>query len=258
MINNKIFLEDNLKLPIKTLILQQVNSTNTLCKELSHKFKEDLLVVSFSQTAGKGRLGRSFFSPKNSGIYMSFLLHPHLCAENCVKITTAAAVAAAKAIDSISGKNSLIKWVNDIYLEDKKVCGILTEAGFSSNKQELDYAVLGIGVNLYEPENGFPDDIKDKAGSVFEKQKPNIEKIHQFITEFTLRFLEIYNDFPDNSYMEEYRSRSFLNGKKVSFIKDGKEIFGTVDSIDDNAQLIVKTPAGAITLLAGEVSVVTI
>ena len=258
MIDAKIFLEDNLKLPIKTLIFRQVNSTNTLCKELSREFKNDLLVVALSQSEGKGRLGRSFFSPLNSGIYMSFLLHPHLCAESSIKITTAAAVAAAKAIDSISGKKSLIKWVNDIYLNNKKVCGILTEAGFSSVKQELDYAVLGIGINLYDPQNGFPEYIKDKAGSVFEMQKPNIEKSLEFINEFTLRFLEIYNNFPDNSYMNEYRSRSFLIGKKISFIKDGKEFFGTVDSIDDNAQLRVKTPAGEITLLAGEVSVVKI
>ena len=254
----KKFFEDNLKLPLKTLIFEEVDSTNTLCKKLSLEYSEDLLVIALSQRGGKGRLGRNFFSPPGSGIYMSFLLHPKLCAEDCVKITTAAAVAAARAIDSISGKSSLIKWVNDIYLDGKKVCGILTEAGFSSNKQELDYAVLGVGLNLYDPENGFPDDIKEKAGSVFGSRMPDREKTLEFIKEFTDSFLEIYKDFPNNSYMKEYRSRSLLCCKDVSFIKDGKEIFGTVDSINDNAELILKTPEGAIKLLAGEVSVVKI
>lgn len=163
----KDFLEKKLKLPLKTVILEETESTNSFCKELSREFKEDLAVIALSQSKGKGRLGRSFFSPKGGGIYISFLLHPHLNAEDCTKITTAAAVAAAKAIDFISRKNTLIKWVNDIYLDGKKVCGILTEAGFSGNAQKLDYAILGVGINLYDPENGFPDDLKEKAGSVF-------------------------------------------------------------------------------------------
>lgn len=257
MKNRKEFLENNLKLPLKTLIFEETDSTNELCKELSRSYQEDLLVIALCQRAGKGRLSRSFFSPCDSGIYMSFLLHPQLCAEDCVKITTAAAVAAATTIDSISGEHTLIKWVNDIYLKNKKICGILTEAGFSGNATNLDYAVLGIGVNLYPPKNGFPDDIKEKAGSVFSSPFKSLDKTVEFITKFTDNFLNIYNRLPDNSYMEEYRNRSMLYGKEVSFIKDGKEFFGTAKQINDNAELVLETKSGNITLMAGEVSLKT-
>lgn len=254
MDNSKEFFKNNLKLPLKTLVLNNTDSTNALCKRLSAEEKEDMLVVALSQSGGKGRLGRSFYSPAGTGIYMSFLLHPRLHAAECTKITTAAAVSAARAIDAVSGKNSLIKWVNDIYIGNKKVCGILTEGGLSGKTTLLDYAVLGIGLNLYNPKGGFPHDIEDKAGSVFGKKPPCAEKAVEFITAFTEEFFEIYNMFPHNSYMEEYRKRSMLNGKEVSFIKDGKEFFGTVESIDDNAALILKTENETVTLLAGEVS----
>lgn len=257
MENIKEFLQHNLKLPFKTLIYDEVLSTNTLCKELSRREKEDLAVIALSQSGGKGRLGRSFYSPKGSGTYISFLLHPKLNANESVKITTAAAVAAASAIDFISGKHSLIKWVNDIYLGGKKVCGILTEASFSGKGAGLDYAVLGIGLNLYDPENGFPQDIKEKAGSVFGKNKRDIQKTAEFITEFTRIFHDIYKKFPESGYMEEYRNRSMLNGKEVYFIKDGREVTGKVLGIDDNTQLLLETDSGVFPLLAGEVSLKT-
>lgn len=250
------YLKDNLKLPIKALIYDEVSSTNTLCKELSKEYSEDIAVIALSQSGGKGRLGRSFFSPKNSGIYLSLLLHPKLSATNSTKITTAAAVAAAQAIDKISNKKSLIKWVNDLYLDGKKVCGILTEAAFSGNGQGLDYAILGIGVNLYSPNNGFPKDIINKAGSVFGEIKANPKAFADFLSLFINNFYVIYNELPQNGYMDEYRQRNMLFGKAVSFIRDGKEISATVEGIDDNAGIILKTENGLFTLTAGEVSLI--
>lgn len=251
---SKEFLESNLKLPLKTVILKETDSTNTVCKKLSQNTEEDIAVIALSQSAGKGRLGRSFFSPENSGIYMSILLHPDICAKDCVKITTAAAVAAANSIDSVSGRHSLIKWVNDIYCDGKKVCGILTEASFSAGKSTPDYAVLGIGFNICEPESGFPDDIKEKAGSIFSKESASEEKAARIITEFTENFLGIYESLSKSGYMEEYRSRSMFTGKEVYFTRDGKEICGTVLGIGDNAELILKTADGTLSLMAGEVS----
>ncbi len=247
-------LNKELKFDINTVILEEVSSTNDYCKELSKRTKEDAIVIALSQTNGKGRLGRNFFSPKDSGIYISFLLHPSLNAEQCAKITTAAAVAASESIDAVSNKKTYIKWVNDIYLENKKVAGILTEAGFSGNNEKVEYAIMGIGVNLFDPKGYFPDDIKEKAGSVFGQLLPSAEITVKFIKEFVKRFFDIYAILPDTLYMANYKSRSMLIGKNVSFIKDSQKINGFVLGIDDDAGLLLATDKGSITLKAGEVS----
>ena len=247
-------LNKELKLEINKIILEETTSSNDYCKALSKETKEDTLVIALSQTNGKGRLSRSFFSPKGSGIYLSLLLHPGLNAEECTKITTTAAVAAAESIDVISGKKSKIKWVNDIYLDGKKVAGILTEAGFSSATEKVEYAVMGIGVNLFNPKGGFPEDIKNKAGSVFGPLLPSAEVTVKFIKEFIKRFFDIYAILPDTLYMENYKSRSMLTGKNVSFIKNGEKCNGFVLGIDDNAGLLLSTDKGSITLNAGEVT----
>jgi BirA family biotin operon repressor/biotin-[acetyl-CoA-carboxylase] ligase len=118
------------------------------------------------QSAGRGRLGRSFYSPGDTGLYMSILLRPALQPENAVLITCAAAVAVSNAIREVCGEEVQIKWVNDLFLHQKKVCGILTEASFSAQTNGLDYAVCGIGVNVYPPENGFPEELASIAGAV--------------------------------------------------------------------------------------------
>lgn len=248
------FFEKQLNLPIKTIVLENVDSTNNYCKKIAKATANDALVVAFAQSNGKGRMGRNFYSPTDSGIYVSYLLHPALSAEESSKITTAAAVAAAKAIENISSKKAYIKWVNDIYVDNKKVCGILTESAISA-KGELEYAVMGLGVNLFAPLGGFPDDIKDKAGSVFKGILPSTDTTISFIKEFHKQFISVYNILPDNYYMEEYKSRSLLKGKTVTFIKDGKENEGFVLGIDNEARLLLSTENGAVTLSAGEVSV---
>ena len=126
------------------------------------------------QTQGRGRLGRSFFSPSDSGLYMSILLRPDMAAADAVKITTAAAVSVALAVEKVSDQKPDIKWVNDIYINGRKICGILTEASFSMESGGLDCAVLGIGVNTYEPEGGFPEAIRDIAGPIFHERKSDM------------------------------------------------------------------------------------
>lgn len=247
-------LHRQLKFNINTIILEETASTNDYCKNLAKETNQDTLVIALSQTNGKGRLSRTFFSPKESGIYLSFLLHPSLSAKQCTKITTAAAVAAAESIDLISNKKSLIKWVNDIYLDGKKVAGILTETSFCGNSDRLEYAVMGIGVNLFNPKGDFPEDIKGKAGSVFGQLLPSSQITIKFIQEFVKRFLDIYAILPDTLYMDNYKSRSMLTGKNISFLKNGEKCSGFVLGIDDDAQLLLATDKGSITLSAGEVS----
>ena len=149
----------------KKTYLSEIDSTNRYLKELAATgAPEGTVVIANKQSAGRGRLGRSFFSPEEKGIYMSILLRPEIELERAVLITSMAAVAVARAVERVSTIPAQIKWVNDIFINRKKVCGILTEAGINTEKGSLDYAVLGIGVNVGSME--FPAELKEIATSV--------------------------------------------------------------------------------------------
>lgn len=226
------------------LVLAETDSTNTFLKNHAKEKKEGAIVIAHKQTAGRGRLGRTFISEKN-GLYMSIFLKPEF--QDITRITTMAAVAVSRAIEKFSGKNAYIKWVNDIFLNGKKVSGILTEGVFDGNC--FIGAILGIGVNLFKPENGIDESIKDIAGYIFEE---NSGIADEFVAYVINSFFEIYRS---GNYIEEYRQKSFLTGKEVSYIKDGKEVFGRVQGIDDEFGLILKTGKVITVLKSGEVSV---
>jgi len=183
-------------------VVDSIGSTNDEMKIKAQKGeKEGSVLVALSQSGGKGRLGRRFFSPQNTGLYMSVILRPDLKPEDAILITTAAAVAISKAIDEVSGKFSGIKWVNDIYINGKKVCGILAEAGFNQTEPKLDYVVLGIGVNVYAPEGGFPEDIKDIADAVFSENQENMRAL--LCAKILDNFYDIYNNLCQKEHVEE-------------------------------------------------------
>ena len=145
-----------------------IDSTNLRAKEYAAKGEpEGLIVIAEAQTAGRGRMGRSFYSPPVSGVYISFLFRPKFTAQESLFLTTAAAVAAAETIEETSGQRAEIKWVNDVFCRGKKVCGILTEASVNVETNMLEYAVTGIGFNVREPEGGFPEEIREVAGPIF-------------------------------------------------------------------------------------------
>ena len=139
-----------------------LTSTNTVMKERADSLPEWTVIISSSQTAGRGRIGRSFYSPSDSGIYLSVLLRPALPASEATRITTAAAVAACRAIESCTAATPSIKWVNDVFVNGKKVCGILTEGSLNMETGGLDWAVMGIGLDVYEPDGGFPEEIRER------------------------------------------------------------------------------------------------
>ena len=241
-------------LPIKTIVLKSIDSTNTYCKELAKNTNKDTLVVALSQTAGRGRLGRSFHSPK-AGVYFSLLLHPSKKATDNLDLTTAAAVAAAVSCEKISGKKAYIKWVNDIFVDDKKACGILTEAAAGNNGPYNDYVIIGIGVNVFTPKNGFPDEIKDIATSLFSSSKEKSGIKAKLIKNITTLLLDYIKD-DTKQFMNEYKARSYLDGKKVCFARNGETVTATVLGIDNDAKLLLKTEDGEeLSLFAGEVSV---
>lgn len=245
-----------LKYNLDITVLSEIDSTNNYLKKLaSDGEKEGKLVVACKQTGGKGRMGRSFYSPDNTGIYFSLLLRPKYSAEKSLLLTVMAAVAVAETAKEYSKADIKIKWVNDVYADGKKLCGILTEGSVSIENNGLDYAIIGIGVNILEPEGGFPDEIKEVATSVFPGKKAPNDAKSRVVGEVINRILNMYYGH-DETYIERYRNMSYLDGKEINIINSDSTEPAVAVKIDENCRLIVKTNTGKIkTLSSGDVSV---
>lgn len=244
-------------------VRETVDSTNTLLiRKAKDGCPEIAAAIAAEQTAGKGRRGRSFYSPVNTGVYLSLLLRPKMEAAESLSMTTAAAVAVSVAIEKVFHKPVRIKWVNDVYCEGKKVVGILTEAAARPGSSMLDYAVVGIGVNIWEPEGGFPEEIRQIAGSILKRDERRKEPVRsQIAAEILNQFLDLYPSLGKYGYMEEYRQRSMVLGQQVKILDVNHEPvpgepYVTVKGIGDHAELFVEYPDGhQRTLLSGEVSI---
>lgn len=232
-----------------------VTSTNTLLKKMAENGeKEGYVLLAGEQTAGRGRLGRSFSSGNGTGVYFSILLRPDMKPSDSLLITTCAAVAVAKAIEKNTGKMTSIKWVNDIYMRDRKVCGILTEASFDLECGKLSYAVLGIGINMYFEENSLPDEIKNIAGAVFD-EKPDGDTVSRIVADVINIFMSEYSVLIGKHFLFDYCSRSYLDGKEINVIKPDSAREAMALDIDDDFRLHVRYSDGSEEYLSsGEVS----
>ena len=238
-------------------VYASITSTNTVLKGMAaESAAEGLCLIAGEQTAGRGRLGRSFYSPADSGLYMSLLLRPQLPAAEAVRITAAAAVAVCEAIEELSGLETQIKWVNDVLVHGKKVCGILTEASLDCESGQLDYAVVGIGINTAVPAGDFPPELRPIAGAVFGEEKP--PELRCRLAALVLDKLMAYKDrLDDPALFAAYRRRSLVLGKAINILSPGKdpEPAEAVDLAPDYG-LLVRLPDGTMRRLnAGEVSV---
>lgn len=237
-------------------LVPTLGSTNERAREMAvREAPEGYTVIALTQTSGRGRLGRSFYSPADTGIYMSLLLRPQqYSAQRAAQLTTIAAVAACEAIEKLSGEPAQIKWVNDLYVAGKKVGGILTEASVALENGLLEYAVLGIGMNLLPPENGFPSDIRDVAGAIL-KESQNDGK-NRLAAEFLNRFLTYYSGSHGCSLVESYRKRSLVIGRTVQVLSAGSCKTATALGIDENYRLLVEYEDGKReALFSGEISI---
>ena len=241
---------------IRVELYEELDSTNRLVKQRGEQGEaEGLVVIAQRQTSGRGRKGRSFFSP-DSGLYMSILLRPSLRAEDALLITTGAAVAVCGAIEAVFEKDCSIKWVNDIYIAGKKVCGILTEASLDFEGGGLTYACLGIGVNLTDPKGGFPQEIRNTAASLTGGEVCGGARKSRLAAEICSRFFQIYDGLPRKDFMEEYRKRSYLVGRKVTVLLQSGAREARVLDVDQNAHLLVEYQNGERQALSsGDVSV---
>lgn len=236
--------------------LEEVDSTNRYLKQLAVAGEQEgTVIIANRQSAGRGRLGRSFFSPEEQGIYMSVLLRPEIELERSVLITSMAAVVVARAIERVSGLRTQIKWVNDVYINQKKVCGILTEAGIHPETGNLDYAVLGIGVNVGKME--FPEELQSIATSVCNESDRPVTK--EMLMEEILKELEYwYPALEDGSFLKESRERSILLGKEILVVDAGVEhssYTARAIDLDDMGHLIVEREGKTEVLNSGEVSI---
>ncbi len=236
-------------------VRKEVDSTNQILK--NEKGMEGRVIVAERQDAGKGRMGRTFYSPGDSGVYFSLLLRPKIQMQDAVLITAAAAVAVCEAIETVSGKDTQIKWVNDIYMDGRKVCGILTEAAMDLETGGLEYGVLGIGINMKEPQEGFPEALNGIAGAVFKNDEFPIDIKNKLVAAVLTAFWIRYLGLEDKKFLEGYRSRSMVTGKDVWIHRgDGAQEKASVVEIDDQCRLVVTKENGQEeVLLSGEVSI---
>lgn len=230
-------------------------STNTYLKSLaSSGVPEGKVIFALEQTQGKGRMGRSFYSPKSTGLYFSVLLRPTLSLEDSLLITSSAAVAVARAIEAIFPVTAQIKWVNDIFVADKKVCGILTEASLNFESGQLDYAVLGIGINVSTEH--FPEHIQAIAGSLADGIQTTTPIHIRLAAECLNQLGDMINRYSDSSYITEYKQRSFIIGRTIQIIKGDNTQSAIAVSLDDRAHLTVQYEDGTMEVLqSGEVSI---
>lgn len=225
-------------------VLPTAPSTNALVREKANQGRpEGCVIIACEQTDGRGRYGRQFFSPIDSGVYLSLLLRPTAYSpQQATCLTAAAAAAMCQAIEAVTGQQPGIKWVNDIFLHGKKVCGILTEAAVGLETGTLNYMVLGAGVNLYPPAEGFPEEIQPIAGSVLERSCP--EAKNRLVGEFLNRFGDFYTHPECRTYLEDYRSRSLAIGQNVTVLSAGRAVSAYAYGIDDDFCLLVRYENG--------------
>lgn len=252
------YLDNSLSDRVNVATAETVTSTNRLVKEKATRGEgEGYLLATAHQTEGRGRLGRSFFSPCDTGVYMSLLLRPSINPQDATLITTAAAVSVCEALEKMGVRDTGIKWVNDIFFNGRKVCGILTEAGFDIENNQLDYVVLGIGLNLYAPQGGFPEEIRDIAGAVFGERREDAG--NKLIAYFLNSFYSYYDDLESRSHVKKYADRCFVIGKDINIIKGDTATRARALSIDDNCGLVVELSDGKRTVVSfGEISVRTV
>ncbi len=234
----------------------EVGSTNTLARELAAAgAPEGTVILADTQRQGRGRMGRQFFSPTGSGLYMSIILRPDAAAVPLLYITTAAAVAVAEAIEEVAEVPASIKWVNDVYCRGKKVCGILTEGAIAEN---LQYAVLGIGINVLPPKDGFPSEIESRAGTVFDEKTPlPAHPREELAAAIITRFWGYYGALSAKMYLPSYRKRDLLKGRTVEVLDINGAVIEevTAEGITDNFELLVSDRHGKTKALSsGEVS----
>lgn len=238
--------------------LDCIDSTNTEAKRRALQgAMEGLVILSEEQTGGRGRAGRSFHSPPGCGLYLSVLLRPKLPPQDVVNFTAWAAVAVCDGIEAVCGIRPKIKWTNDIVLNGKKLCGILTELGVESESGLLEYLVVGIGINVNHRPEDFPEELQSVATSLFQELGQTVRR-SELAKEILLALDRMYESFPQEKmqYLSTYRADCLTPGNPVRLITPANTRDAYAVGIDEEFRLLVEYPNGERAAVStGEVSV---
>ncbi len=232
----------------KVFYFESIDSTNSEAKRaVLGGIEADAVFVADGQTGGRGRSGKSFYSPSGDGLYLSIVLSPDATLFEATAITPLTAVIVTEVLGELTSKQPQIKWVNDIFIDGKKVCGILTEAIFDHEQDKISAVIVGVGINLTTTE--FPTEIEGIAGSV-----GNIDR-YILTAEIFKRLKKACDKINTRDFMERYRKYSLVIGKEISFSKNGVDYCGIAKSILDDGSLSVSTKDGEMLLSSGEISI---
>lgn len=234
-------------------LFESTDSTNTQAKLLAlHGAAHGTLILAEEQLSGRGRSGKSFYSPRGAGLYMSVILKPEKNAAAPQMITLAAAVAACLAIEKLTGRQPQIKWVNDLYLDGKKICGILTEAVTDFESGGIESIVVGIGVDCSVDQALLPPELINIVGSLDVKGLSR----SRLAAEIYAGIMESF-DAPDNAaVIEAYKKRSLMKGKHILFQQGDVQLSAVVTGINNLGGLLVRLENGEdMVLSSGEVTI---
>ena len=223
-----------------------IDSTNNRAKELAAQgCPAGTLVVANQQTAGRGRQGRPFYSPSGSGVYFSLVLRPGFALTDITAVTSYAAVCTAQSIEEVFGTPVQIKWVNDLFAQGRKCCGILTEASILPESGGIDYIVVGIGVNVGTPQGGFPGEVAQVAQALCSGNPDEADGRARLAARTATLIAEGAEEIPAKPHLAEYRRRSLLDGRCV-IVEEGRQSYrATVLGINDDLSLRVRLEDGS-------------
>ena len=262
------YIRENISHPCSVHVVEKTDSTNNLAKAIKD-CSVPQIIISNEQTAGRGRLGRSFHSPVGAGLYMTIAFQPDFGLDRAMLTTAMSAVAATRAIEKVTGLRTRIKWVNDIYLGGKKVCGILTEAESNFETGRIEKIIVGAGINCFNVP--FPDELKEVATHLENPLQPFSR--NELAVAFANEFFEMLQNFDKKSMLLEYRTRSFILGEQILIFNPAvarsigrpenrinEGIRARAIDIDDNGGLVVEFLEGRRsremeTLTTGEITV---
>lgn len=238
---------------LSIFVHREIDSTNSEAKRKIAEGQEGvLLIASDAQTAGRGRQGKSFFSPGGAGVYMTFAFPSRLPLTAAVSVTTAAAVAAFRAIRDVTGIECDIKWVNDLYLDGKKVAGVLTEAISDFEAGEVRHLIVGVGINLYP--SVYPREIADIAAPL---DAGRVDR-NRLIARIVDRLLECLSGLGSGAHLDTYRRHSMVIGREITYLRDGEAASARAIDIDEDGWLVIEHADGTRDVLnSGEITVRT-
>lgn len=245
-------------------VLKTIDSTNMeLARRATRGAKDGAVVISDTQTQGKGRRGRVFYSPEKSGLYLSYLFRPQASTRKKVAdmggefvwtwVTSWTAVAVCDAIEEVCRRRPRIKWVNDLYMNHKKISGILTQASTSQGTENIEHMIIGIGVNVSQVSRDFPRELREKAGSIYTETGRRVNRAK--LAACIIGALDaMVGDFPSNEeyYYKKYVRDNIVPGKNIEVISGDKKRLLKALRIERDYTLIVRNEDGDEERIMGE------